>query len=194
MKKSNSSLRKHQLKFERDLTKNYWGVFSMSLRISGSIKSARPTPHSNLATSWPQNTGFLGRWQRSGTYSWAPSCSFHSFFPPHLSLIKKTTGCALPVVHACLLSGVQLCNCIDCNPPGSSVHGILQVGILEWVAMPHSRGSSQHRTRTCIFCTSRRILYQCGPYLDWGIVDWQYCASLWCAARWLSNTHRDILF
>ena len=93
MKKSNSSLQKHQLKFERDLTKNYWGVFSMSLRISRSIKSARPTPHSNLATSWPQNAGFLSRWQRSGTYSWALSCSFHSFFPPHLSLIKNNWVC-----------------------------------------------------------------------------------------------------
>jgi len=30
---------------------------------------------------------------------------------------------------------------MDCSPPGSSVHGILQVRILEWVAMPSSRGS-----------------------------------------------------
>ena len=31
---------------------------------------------------------------------------------------------------------------MDCSPPGSSVHGILQARILEWVAMPPSRGSS----------------------------------------------------
>ena len=31
---------------------------------------------------------------------------------------------------------------MDSNPPGSSVHGILQARILEWVAMPSSRGSS----------------------------------------------------
>ena len=31
---------------------------------------------------------------------------------------------------------------MDCNPPGSSVHGILQARILEWVAIPSSRGSS----------------------------------------------------
>ena len=36
------------------------------------------------------------------------------------------------------LSGVQLCNPIDCSPPGSSVHRILQIRILEWVAMPFS--------------------------------------------------------
>ena len=37
---------------------------------------------------------------------------------------------------------------MDCSPPGSSVHGILQARILEWVAMPFSRGSSQLRDRT----------------------------------------------
>ena len=35
-----------------------------------------------------------------------------------------------------------LCNPMDCNPPGSSGHGILQARILEWVAMPSSRGYS----------------------------------------------------
>ena len=33
-------------------------------------------------------------------------------------------------------------NPMDCSPPGSSAHGILQARILEWVAMPSSRGSS----------------------------------------------------
>ena len=35
-----------------------------------------------------------------------------------------------------------LCNPMDCSPPGSSVHGILQARILEWVAISSSRGSS----------------------------------------------------
>ena len=47
-----------------------------------------------------------------------------------------------------------LCDPVDCSPPGSSVHGILQGRILEWVALPFSRGSSQPRDRTCIFCGS----------------------------------------
>ena len=34
-----------------------------------------------------------------------------------------------------------LCNPVDCSPPGSSDHGILQATILEWVALPSSRGS-----------------------------------------------------
>ena len=35
-----------------------------------------------------------------------------------------------------------LCNPVDCSPPSFSVHGILQARILEWVAIPFSRGSS----------------------------------------------------
>ena len=38
-----------------------------------------------------------------------------------------------------------LCHPMDCSPPSNSVHGILQAGILERIAMPSSRGSSQPR-------------------------------------------------
>ena len=41
-----------------------------------------------------------------------------------------------------------LCNPLDCSPPGSSVRGLLQARILEWVAMPSSTGSSQPRNWT----------------------------------------------
>ena len=41
-----------------------------------------------------------------------------------------------------------LCDPVDCSPPGSSIHGILQARILEWVAISFSRGSSQPRDRT----------------------------------------------
>ena len=52
---------------------------------------------------------------------------------------------------------------MDCGPTDSSVHGILQARILEWVAVPFSRGSSQPRDRTyvsCVFCIVRQVLYQ----------------------------------
>ena len=35
-----------------------------------------------------------------------------------------------------------LCHPMDCSPPGSSVHGLLQATVLEWVVMPSSRASS----------------------------------------------------
>ena len=50
---------------------------------------------------------------------------------------------------------------MDCNPPGSSVHSILQAGILEWVAMPSSRGSSPPRDGThvsYVCCIGRKVL------------------------------------
>ena len=50
-----------------------------------------------------------------------------------------------------------LCNSMDCNPPGSSVHGILQATVLEWVAISFSRGSSQPRGRTPIPCIADRF-------------------------------------
>ena len=48
---------------------------------------------------------------------------------------------------------------MDCHLPESSVRGILQARILEWVAMPSSRGSSWPRDRTWVSCTDRWILY-----------------------------------
>ena len=50
----------------------------------------------------------------------------------------------------------------DCSPPGSSVHGMLQARILEWVAVSYSRGPSAPRGWThvsCVSCIGRQILY-----------------------------------
>ena len=56
-----------------------------------------------------------------------------------------------------LLSRVRLCDTMDCSPPGSSVHGILQARVLEWIAMPSSRGSSRPRDGTQVSCTAGRF-------------------------------------
>ena len=50
-----------------------------------------------------------------------------------------------------LQSCSTLCDPIDCSPPGSCVHGILQARILEWVAMPSFWGSSPFRDQTLVF-------------------------------------------
>ena len=65
--------------------------------------------------------------------------------------------CVCVCICMCLLScfsHVRLCDPLDCSLPGSSVHGILQTRTLEWVAMLSSKGSSQLRDWTCIFCVS----------------------------------------
>ena len=58
------------------------------------------------------------------------------------SLLLKISWTSTQSVYV-LCEIAQLCNPMDCSPPGSSVHGILQARILEWVAMPSTRGSSQ---------------------------------------------------
>ena len=54
---------------------------------------------------------------------------------------------------------MTLCDPMDYSPSGSCVHGILQARILEWVAMPSSRGSSRPRNRTPGLLHCRQILY-----------------------------------
>ena len=50
-----------------------------------------------------------------------------------------------------------LCDPMDCNPPGSSVHGILRARILEWVAIPFSSGSFQPKAQTQVTCIAGRF-------------------------------------
>ena len=78
-------------------------------------------------------------------------------------------GCLHPRARVCaklLQSWPALCDHMDCSPPGSSVRGVLQARILEWVAMPSFRGSSRSRDRTQvsrISCTGSWVLYHRHP-------------------------------
>ena len=63
--------------------------------------------------------------------------------------------CASLVTQSCL----TLCNPVECSPPGSSIHGILQARILELAAIPFSRGSCQPRDWTRLSHTGRQSLY-----------------------------------
>ena len=63
-----------------------------------------------------------------------------------LSMMRKVQVKS-EVAQSCL----TLCDPMDCSPPGSCVHEILQARILVWVAIPSSRGSSQPRNQTQIF-------------------------------------------
>ena len=68
-----------------------------------------------------------------------------------------------------LQSCLTLCDPVDCSPPGSSVHGILQAIILEWVAMPSSRGSSCPRDQTHV----SRVSCIAGRFFTY----WATCAA-----------------
>ena len=69
--------------------------------------------------------------------------------PPLLSVLQMGYVFALDEPVEWVVKVLQsLSNPVNCSPPGSSVHGILQARILEWVAVPFSRGSSQPRDWT----------------------------------------------
>ena len=70
----------------------------------------------------------------------------------HFSKIYYISCCCL-VTKSCL----TLCYPVDCSPPGSSVHGISQARVLEWVAIPFSKGSFQPRDQTLISCLVGRF-------------------------------------
>ena len=99
---------------------------------------------------------FQGCLMKSGFYiiqltlSYLEAAKTHMHIHMRAYTYKYTNKC----VHVCvcaqpLRSCLTLCDPLDCNPPGSSVCGLLQ-----WAAMPFAKGSSQPRDRTHISCVS----------------------------------------
>ena len=81
---------------------------------------------------------------------WSPNSWMLSAWDSLQELIKeyKVKIRKVKVIQLC----PPLCDSVDCSPPGSSVYGILQSGILEWVAISFSGGSSPPRDQICISC------------------------------------------
>ena len=75
------------------------------------------------------------------------------YFPPAVNI-----GHLWKIVKVFLAQSCPtLCHPMDCSPPGSSVHGILQARILEWVAIPFLRGSSWPRDQTPVCSIAGRF-------------------------------------
>ena len=92
------------------------------------------------------------------------------------------------VTQSCL----TLCDPMDCSLPCSSIHGIFQARVLEWIAISFSRGPSWPRDRTRVFCivgrrftvwATREVLHNFSILcVHPPIVDFAMHASLtWCA-------------
>ena len=110
-------------------------------------------------------------------------CMVHRVAKSHTQLsdfhfhFKESTLKSL--LESCLVTKSSLipCDLVDCSPPGSSVHRILQAGILEWVAMPSSRGPSWPRGQTrvsCISCIAHRFfstLPRGKPQIDYSLIQ-----------------------
>ena len=75
-------------------------------------------------------------------------------FPESYSNFKPAFSFSFTVTRSCPI----LCMPIDCSLPGSSVHGISQIKILEWVSISSSRESSQPSDQICVFAESQTRL------------------------------------
>ena len=80
------------------------------------------------------------------------SCGMWNFKLQHVGSgsLKETESVTVQLCPA-------LCHSMHCSLPGSSVRGILQARILEWVAIPFSRGYSQPRDQTRVSCIAGRF-------------------------------------
>ena len=81
------------------------------------------------------------------------------FIPCTVSFVEQKFLIQWKVTVLVAQSCPTLCDPIDCSPPGSSVHGIFQARILEWVAISFSRGSSWPRDWTWVSHISGRFFY-----------------------------------
>ena len=92
-------------------------------------------------------------------------------------LFKREKSCE-SVTQSCL----TVYKTMDCSPPDSSVREILQARILEWIAIPFSRGSSWPRDRTWISHIAGRF------FTIWTINSVQFGGSVMSSSWWLQHT------
>ena len=88
---------------------------------------------------------------------------------------------------------LTFCDPKDCSPPGSSVHGVLQARILEWVTITFSRGSFYPRDRTWVSCIAGRLFAISPPGKSappQEALKSSVCLSLSCTCCWPCNTSR----
>ena len=100
---------------------------------------------------WEGSLGETGYVCMCGWVPLLPAWDYHSIGNQPWKTVKVIVAQSCPT----------LCSSVDCSPPGSSVPGILQARVLEWAAMPSSRGSSWPRglllCRQILYCLSHHI-------------------------------------
>ena len=89
--------------------------------------------------------------------AWDPSLCLMFWIYTMGIRILPSQHCVLKMKVLVTQTHPTLCDPMDCSPPDSSVHGILQARILERVANPSSRGPSWHRDRTQVSCIAGRF-------------------------------------
>ena len=120
----------------------------------------------------------------------------------HSSILFICRLCVCEHAQSC----PTLCDPMDCSLPGSSVHGIFQVRILERSAIPSSKGTSQPRGQTllsCVFSVGKWILYHWATWealicklsdltkatIFWGLMGQALCKRIWYTI--IHNPHNN---
>ena len=105
------------------------------------------TPHVNSLSRHPGSQGLC----------MTQNIHFQNYSSHCIKLLSCTEVNLAAAAAKSLQSCPTLCDPMDCSLPGFSVHGILQARILQWVAIPFSRGSSWPRDWIWISCTAGRF-------------------------------------
>ena len=110
---------------------------------------------------WSSSAGRTGAGSRGKTVLMWELCDLPSKIPCWFSFWRwKLERLFSGHVCVCVLvprSRLTLCDPMGCSPPSSSIHGIFQARILEWVAVSFFRGSSWPRSWTWVFCIAGRL-------------------------------------
>ena len=96
--------------------------------------------------------------------------------------LDKDTQFAFTILCVCVLSCSVVSNSLrphGCSPPGSFVHGVFRVRILQWLAIPFFRGSSQPRDGTHVSCISW--------FCRWDSLPLSHLGSFAITGRFYSN-------
>ena len=119
------------------------------------------TPGCLALDEWSHHCGYLGH---EDLFSFcvflSPLLNIFCFCYVHATSVLYCAHlyvkCSLESESEVIQSCPNLCDPMDCSLPGSSLHGIFQARVLEWVAISFSRGSSQTRDRTWVSCIGGR--------------------------------------
>ena len=153
------------------------------------VKSARSKSWEILQDNQPNLLQICCREERGGAYK-REGTRECSTVQNGLCWITIRTNCSCQVTLV-----LTLCDPMDCSPPGSSVHGILQARTLEWVAISFSRRSSRPRARTkgscgsCItgrfftFWATREAQHQIGQFKKKKKISLYNTALFWIILR-----------
>ena len=116
----------------------------------------------------PRGKGWLGCFKTHERMNWVYQWGAQKFPTPPCPLLDSHC-----VAHAFIKdSRFMVCCCCSLvaqSCPASSVHGISQARLLEWVAISFTKGSSRPRDRTQVFCIGRWVLY---PLSHQGSASW----------------------